>query len=202
MHVKTADTLWPDTVSPSVKDSIETFFQLLDGHTPEAGKQWSELYLPEGKFEAFGQTFTGHESGFTLSPSALSCQSAFQVPSHSQKLGVKVIRNHILRFWDSFPGLNHVPAKVYLHRAQGLDVAVITAYEITFPGGYHVAGESVAMLEFVEQNGRLLLASNRLILDPNPLMAGLEAQSSKPQPIQSLAQGNKAAVVHEEHISG
>jgi hypothetical protein len=64
MRAKTADTIWPDTISPCVMDSIETFFQLLDGYTPEAGKQWSELYLPEGKFEAFGQTFTGRESEF------------------------------------------------------------------------------------------------------------------------------------------
>jgi hypothetical protein len=75
-----------------------------------------------------------------------------------------VIRNHILRFWSSFPGLNHVPKKVYLHRPDGLDITVITEYEITFPNGLHVKGESVAVLEFVERDERLFLSSNRLIL--------------------------------------
>jgi hypothetical protein len=48
MAAKTTNTIWPDNVPVAVKDTIEEFFQLLDGYTPQAARQWSELYLPTG----------------------------------------------------------------------------------------------------------------------------------------------------------
>jgi hypothetical protein len=62
MAAKTTNTIWPDNVPVAVKDTIEEFFQLLDGYTPLAARQWSELYLPTGEFEAFCKIFKGHES--------------------------------------------------------------------------------------------------------------------------------------------
>lgn len=74
------------------------------------------------------------------------------------------IRQHILHFWASFPGLNHVPKKVYIHGDDMMDLTVITSYEITFKNNETVSGESVAFLEFAEEDGMLLIKTNKLIL--------------------------------------
>lgn len=74
------------------------------------------------------------------------------------------VRQHILRFWASFPGLNHVPKKVYSHGDDMMDLTVITSYEITFSNNETVSGESVALLEFVAEDGKLVLKTNKLIL--------------------------------------
>ncbi|KAF9889864.1 hypothetical protein FE257_006954 [Aspergillus nanangensis] len=172
-YVKTRNTAWPTNISCSIKDAIETFFQLLDGFSPEAAQEWSQLYHPKGKFEAFGQVFEGHAA----------------------------IQQHILRFWTSFPGLNHIPQKIYTHGENGLDLIIITTYEITFSNGNHVSGESVAMMTFVNDNSKLLVNLNKLIIDPNPLMSGLAAASAEKVSASVQDESSKSLVTHTESVT-
>ncbi|BCS30007.1 nuclear transport factor 2 family protein [Aspergillus puulaauensis] len=153
---KTQDTLWPSHVPSHIKTWVDRFFQLLDGYTPEAARQWAELYTPDGVFEAFGQSFRG--------PEAISA--------------------HLLRFWAMFPGLLHTPKSIYIsrgthtHPGSAMDIISVTNYAVTFPNGQFVSGESVAVLSVVKEGNRLAIMLNKLILDPNPLMEALAAQSS------------------------
>ncbi|KAE8141838.1 hypothetical protein BDV38DRAFT_236528 [Aspergillus pseudotamarii] len=152
---KTQDTLWPSHTPHHIKVWTDEFFQLLDGYSPEAAQQWAELYTSNGVFEAFGQTFKGLEA----------------------------IKAHIHRFWALFPGLVHTPKSVYIsrgtHAGSEMDIVAITNYAISFPNGQFVTGESVALLNIVQEGNRLAIRSNRLYLDPNTLMQALEAQSLK-----------------------
>ncbi|RAK80241.1 uncharacterized protein BO72DRAFT_346054, partial [Aspergillus fijiensis CBS 313.89] len=101
---------------------LANFFYLLDGYSPEAAIQWSQVCRKNGEFQAFGKVFKGHEE----------------------------IRQHILRFWASFPGLKHVPKKVYSNGGDMMDLTVLTSYKITFSNNQSVSGESTALLEYVE----------------------------------------------------
>ncbi|KAJ6133797.1 hypothetical protein N7523_000119 [Penicillium sp. IBT 18751x] len=175
-YTKSAATSWPSNTPEATKMAVEKFFQFLDGYSPEAAKEWSQLYRVDGEFQAFGKVFKGHEA----------------------------IRQHILRFWSSFPGLNHVPKKVYSHGDDMMDLTILTSYEITFANGQFVSGESVALLKFVEKDGRLVLTTNRLILDPNPLMSGLASVSEMKIQSTDEQQANKPSVIHTEnaHLVG
>ncbi|KAI2994125.1 hypothetical protein CBS147346_10685 [Aspergillus niger] len=150
---KTQETLWPSHTHHRTKVWIDNFFQLLDGYSPEAAQEWADLYTPDGQFEAFGKTFKGSEA----------------------------IKTHILRFWAMFPGLVHIPRSIYIsrgtHDESAMDIVAATTYAIRFPTGQVVTGESVALLNVVQQGDRLAIRSNRLFLDPNPLTQALEAQS-------------------------
>ena len=44
-----------------------------------------------------------------------------------------------------------------------MDLVVITKYEIVFSNNKTVNGESVALMHFVEENGKLVLRTNELI---------------------------------------
>lgn len=48
------------------KLAVETFFQLLDGYSPEAASKWSDLYQRNGDFQAFGKVFKGREGTWDL----------------------------------------------------------------------------------------------------------------------------------------
>ncbi|KAE8377939.1 hypothetical protein BDV26DRAFT_292670 [Aspergillus bertholletiae] len=147
---KERDTLWPESLPQDIKLWIITFFELLDGYTPEAGRRWSCLYAPDGEFIAFGQVFQG--------PTA--------------------IEGHIRRFWDMFPGLSHHPKRVYANGDTSgpcLELAVVTSYAITFSMDNFVAGESVALFVLERQETGLVLRQNKLFLEPSLLMKGLEA---------------------------
>ncbi|KAJ5819744.1 hypothetical protein N7474_005335 [Penicillium riverlandense] len=136
-YIKTAQTAWPANTPESIKDFVEVFFQLLDGGTSEAAKQWSELWVPDGgEFHAFGQIFKGRDE----------------------------IEGYLFRSQKIFAGLNHIPKKVYIHGQDGMDLTVITTYEITFPNGKYVSGESAAMLEFAKQDSQMFVRMNRLII--------------------------------------
>jgi hypothetical protein len=61
-YVKTAHTQWPTNTPESIKKTLQISFQLLDGGTADAAKQWSELWIPDGEeFHAFSQIFKGHK---------------------------------------------------------------------------------------------------------------------------------------------
>jgi hypothetical protein len=51
---------WPSHITDAEKQFFNTFYQLLDGSTPEEGKAWSETFAPDGEFRAFGHVFKGH----------------------------------------------------------------------------------------------------------------------------------------------
>lgn len=101
-----------------------------------------------------------------------------------------------------FPGLVHTPKSIYMshgtHIGSQMDIIAIVCYAIAFPNGHYVTGESVAVMNVVQQGDRLAIRSNKLYLvsyeesdrspyfaywptgqDPNPLMQALGAQSSE-----------------------
>lgn len=67
-----------------------------------------------------------------------------------------------------FPGLLHTPKSVYIsqgtHIGSQMDIIAITCYAVAFPNGHHVTGESVAVMNVVQQGDQLAIRSNKLYL--------------------------------------
>ncbi|OKP11594.1 hypothetical protein PENSUB_2896 [Penicillium subrubescens] len=82
-----------------------------------------------------------------------------------------------------------------------MDLIVITTYEIIFSNNKTVTGESVALMQFVKESGKLALRTNKLILDPNPLMSGLAAVSEPQIPPTDQQLADKPTVNHAENVA-
>lgn len=163
---KTQDTLWPSHVPSHIKTWVDRFFQLLDGYTPEAARQWAELYTPDGVFEAFGQSFRGPEG---MQPPSLNIIQSSAQTQRAKTLAIPTaISAHLLRFWAMFPGLLHTPKSIYIsrgtHPGSVMDIISVTNYAVTFPNGQFVSGESVAVLSVAEEGNCLAIKLNKLIL--------------------------------------
>ncbi|KAH7232254.1 uncharacterized protein BKA55DRAFT_146983 [Fusarium redolens] len=140
---------WPSHITDAEKQFFNTFYQLLDGSTPEEGKAWSETFAPDGEFRAFGHVFKGHAA----------------------------TEKHIKDFWKSFPGLKHQPLKAYTYDPAGLELIILTNYEMTCPDGSVVEDKSAAQFLLKEVDGRRLIEQLTLYLDPQVLTNTLAKQA-------------------------
>ncbi|KAF9889021.1 hypothetical protein FE257_007998 [Aspergillus nanangensis] len=168
---KDGNIAWQSQTPDEMKTWVDSFFQLLDGYTREAAHQWAQLYAEDGEFVAFGTSFKGQQA----------------------------IEEHILRFWDRYPGIAHQPLRGYVQHDQNdpskLIVVVVTRYAATFTGRHHVSGEPVAILEIRDVADGFEILSNKLFLDPEPLTSVLEKTSTT-----TTHWRNKCSVAHEETV--
>ncbi|KAF2175823.1 hypothetical protein K469DRAFT_646451 [Zopfia rhizophila CBS 207.26] len=143
-------TLWPEKAPDDVRAYMKRFFVLLDARTPETARQWAELFTEDGEFNCFGKVFNGRDE----------------------------LKAYLTDFWTSCPGLVHTAKKFWFHDRAGRDLFVVSNYNIIFPDGTQVTGDTAASLQLVDVDGKLLCKRNELFVDPGPLSRAIEAQKT------------------------
>ncbi|CBF87109.1 predicted protein [Aspergillus nidulans FGSC A4] len=121
---------------------IQQFYTLLDGESPEAAQEWSDMFADDAEFVTPVQTLGGRQA----------------------------IRAQREEFWTQFPGLKHQPVRVYVSPFSPLDVVVINSYEFTGKDGQHVLSHTAAEFRLVEsKDNRLVVQRLEIFLDPTVL---------------------------------
>ncbi|KAL4995225.1 hypothetical protein BDV10DRAFT_188251 [Aspergillus recurvatus] len=126
----------------TIMQLIQQFYTLLDGESPEAAKEWGDMFADNAEFVTPVQTLGGRQA----------------------------IRAQREEFWTQFPGLKHQPVRVYTSPVSPLDVVVINTYEFTGKDGKHVLSTTAAEFRLVESKGKHLLVQRlELFMDPTVL---------------------------------
>ncbi|KAL4814641.1 hypothetical protein BDW67DRAFT_186440 [Aspergillus spinulosporus] len=121
---------------------IQQFYTLLDGESPEAAQEWSDMFADDAEFVTPVQTLDGRQA----------------------------IRAQREEFWIQFPGMKHQPVRVYVSPSSSLDVVVINSYEFTGKDGQHVFSHTAAEFRLVEsKKNRLIVQRLEIFLDPTIL---------------------------------
>lgn len=56
---------WPDVMIPSsLKETVESFYRLVDTESEQAFQGWTELFIPDGLIEIGKKRVQGHTSEF------------------------------------------------------------------------------------------------------------------------------------------
>ncbi|KAL4955838.1 hypothetical protein BDW69DRAFT_159962 [Aspergillus filifer] len=120
---------------------VERFYRLLDGQTPDALNEFTELFDEDAEFVTPVTTVTG-------------------------KAAIKAQRAD---FWAQFPNLTHQPARIYISPFSPLDIVVINNYEYTAKDGSHHLSWTAAEFKLVGHNGGHIIQRLEIFLDPTVL---------------------------------
>ncbi|KAL4901212.1 hypothetical protein BDW74DRAFT_160498 [Aspergillus multicolor] len=130
-----------DTTQDRVLQVINNFYTLLDGESPQAAQEWSDMFDQDGEFVTPVSTLTGR----------------------------KAIRAQREEFWTQFPGLKHQPIRVYTSPFSPLDVVVINTYKFD-KGEEHVLAYTAAEFKLVESgDNKYVIQRLEIFMDPTVL---------------------------------
>ncbi|KAL6229565.1 hypothetical protein BDW75DRAFT_249563 [Aspergillus navahoensis] len=121
---------------------VQQFYTLLDGESPQAAKEWGDMFADDAEFVTPVQTLRGRQA----------------------------IRFQREEIWAEFPGLRHQPVRIYFSPFSPLDVLVINTYEFTGKDGKYVSSNTAAEFRLVESKEKHLLVQRlEIFLDPTVL---------------------------------
>ncbi|KAL5042032.1 hypothetical protein BDW71DRAFT_190710 [Aspergillus fruticulosus] len=121
---------------------VQQFYSLLDGESPQAAKEWGDMFADDAEFVMPVQTVNGRQA----------------------------IRAQREEFWAQFPGLKHQPVRVYISPFSPSDVVVINTFEFTGKDGKHVSSSTAAEFRLVEGKEKHLLVQRlEIFMDPTIL---------------------------------
>ncbi|KAL4928159.1 nuclear transport factor 2 family protein [Aspergillus undulatus] len=130
-----------DSSTELIMQFVHTFYRLLDGESPEALKEWGDMFDEDAEFVTPVTTLNGRPE----------------------------IKSQRSEFWTQFPGLTHKPVRMYVSPFSPLDVVVINSYEFTDKDGNHRVSWTACELKLVEREEGRVIQRLEIFMDPTVL---------------------------------
>ncbi|KAL4809828.1 hypothetical protein BDV18DRAFT_156210 [Aspergillus unguis] len=124
----------------ATEDFINKFYTLLDGESPQAAKEFSEMFTEDAEF---------------VTP----------VGTVKSRPNIKSQRED---FWKSYPGLAHQPLRIYVSPKSPLEIVVINDFRYKAKDTAQVS-YTAAEYNLVESDGSYLIQKLELFMDPTVL---------------------------------